>query len=356
MKKVRYVMVGFGALAEERLAREGFACDVRRFRPLRYAELVGATDIDPTREPAARALGLTWYATLDEVFGDDQVDAVCVATDNASHVELALQAMKAGKHAIVERPMATTVADAKRLNAFAKSKRLSLSVDQMMVYNAWNMAGRQAMAVGRIGKVEDCCYHIEVPYGLDAEEAATWRCARPDEMGGPVGDAAGHCFYVAEFMFGRRIAKLGAVYYPKTTKTKCEDGVYVRFSFADGQSGSARCAFCERRGGRAGRLTSLGYEIYGDQGVMRGYGTLSQLSGYSDDPVTMRLEIDDGRRILPLRPTKVIDIFQTVVESHAKSVLDGTPLAADEAVHNLALCAACHASAQKGGRIVSVKD
>ena len=354
MSKVKYALIGFGGIAENRVAKEGFACDAGRFRPLRFAKLVGATDLNPMRESAAKALGLAWYHSLDEVLADDSIDAVYVATNNLSHVPLAVRALKAGKHVIVEKPMATSVADARNLAKLAKSKGLSLTVDHMMVNNAWNVAGKAAMARGALGIVNDCRFHMEFAYGYDPAEAATWRCSKVEEMGGPIGDVASHCFYVAEFMFGKRIKRVGAVYYPKVMKIKAEDGAYVKFFFEDGMQGSVGCAFSEMRGGLAGTLTNLGYEIYGSKAAMRGYGTMFQLSGYTDEPIVQRLEIDDGRSVRPVRPAKIRNIYQTLIEGHAKSVIDGKPLTGDDAVHNLALCAACHASAKQGGKIISV--
>ena len=354
MSKVKYALIGFGGIAENRVAKEGFACDAGRFRPLRFAKLVGATDLNPMRESAAKALGLAWYRSLDEVLADDSIDAVYVATNNLSHVPLAVRALKAGKHVIVEKPMATSVADARNLAKLAKSKGLSLTVDHMMVNNAWNVAGKAAMARGALGIVNDCRFHMEFAYGYDPAEAATWRCSKVEEMGGPIGDVASHCFYVAEFMFGKRIKRVGAVYYPKVMKIKAEDGAYVKFFFEDGMQGSVGCAFSEMRGGLAGTLTNLGYEIYGSKAAMRGYGTMFQLSGYTDEPIVQRLEIDDGRSVRPVRPAKIRNIYQTLIEGHAKSVIDGKPLTGDDAVHNLALCAACHASAKQGGKIISV--
>ena len=52
--KVRYGLVGFGGLAENRVAKEGFACDSSRFAPLKKAQLVGATDLNPARQKAGR--------------------------------------------------------------------------------------------------------------------------------------------------------------------------------------------------------------------------------------------------------------------------------------------------------------
>ena len=58
MAKIRYVLVGFGGIAENRVAKEGYACDKKRFKPLKNAVLVGAMDLNPARQKAAEALGL----------------------------------------------------------------------------------------------------------------------------------------------------------------------------------------------------------------------------------------------------------------------------------------------------------
>ena len=208
----------------------------------------------------------------------------------------------------------------------------------------------------KLGAVNDSCFHMEFAYGYDPAEAATWRCSKVEEMGGPIGDVASHCFYVAEFMFGKRIAKVAAVYYPKVMKIKAEDGAYIKFFFEDGTQGSVNASFSEMRGGLAGTLTNLGYEIYGDKAALRGYGTMFQLSGYADEPVRQRLEIDDGKKVVAVKPAKIQNIYQTLIEGHAKSVASGKPLNADAAIHNLALCAACHASAKAGGKVVAVKE
>jgi predicted dehydrogenase len=354
MAKVKYALVGFGGIAENRVAKEGYACDVKRFKPLKTAQLVGATDMNPARKAAAEALGLKWYGSLDEILADKSVDGVYIATNNASHAALALAALKAGKHVIVEKPMATSVADAKKMNALAKKKGLSLTVDHMMVNNPWTVAAAKAVKGGALGKVNDSCFHMEFAYGYDPAEAATWRCSKIEEMGGPIGDVASHCFYVAEYVFGKKIAKVAAVYYPKVMKIKAEDGAYIKFFFEDGTQGSVNAAFSEMRGGLAGTLTNLGYEVYGDKAALRGYGTMFQLSGYDDEPIRQRVEIDDGKKVAALKPAPIQNIYQTLIEGHAKSVIAKKPLTGDDAIHNLALCAAAHKSAQTGGKIVAV--
>lgn len=355
MKKVRYAIIGFGGIAENRIAKEGFGCDRSRFNGLPNAELVGATDMNPARETAAKALGLKWYKDMDSIIADPEIDAVYVATNNMSHAQIAIKAMSAGKHAMSEKPLATTVADGSAMVRMAAKKRLSLSVDHMMVYNAFNQLAHKYVASGKLGKVGDSCFHMEFLYGADPKEAATWRCNKVEEMGGPVGDVASHCIYMAEFMFDSRIRQVQAVYLPKTLQIKAEDGAYIRFVMENGQTGSFKVAFCENRGGLIGTLSNLGYEIYGDAAVLRAYGAMFQLSGYKDEPYAIRMELESAGGLKPLRPRKFPNIYQQIIMRHAQSILDGKPLNAEDGLRNLRACLAIHKSARNGGRAYIVK-
>ena len=354
MSKIRYAIIGFGGIAENRVAKEGYGCDKTRFNGLEKAVLTGATDMNPARKEAAEALGLKWYDNMDAVLADPEVDAVYIATNNASHAALACAALEAGKHVIVEKPAATNVADAEKMVALAAAKGLSLSVDHMMVNNAWNIKAKEVMADGKLGAVNDSCFHMEFAYGYDPAEAATWRCSKIEEMGGPIGDVASHCFYVAEFVFGKKIAKLAAVYYPKIVQMVAEDGAYIKFFFEDGTQGSVRASFSGLRGGLGGTLTNLGFELYGDKAVLRSYGSMFQLSGHAGEPVRMRLELDDLGKVEEVPPAGIQNIYQTLIEHHAESVQNGTPINAEDAVHNLKLCAAAHESAQNGGKVIDI--
>ena len=115
------------------------------------------------------------------------------------------------------------------------------------------------------------------------------------------------------------------------------------------------CGYAPFEGKYAGTLTNLGYELYGDKAALRAYGTMFQLSGHPGEPIRQRLELDDGLKTSAVKPAAIRNIYQALIDGHAKSVLDGRPLDADDAIHNLAVCEAVHASARKGGRTVTVK-
>jgi len=360
MRKIRYAIIGFGGIAENRIAKEGFGVDEDCFVGHPQAELIGVADADPARQEAAAKLGLRWYGSVEEVIADARVEAVFIATNNRSHAPIAEKAIEAGKHCLIEKPIATTLQDARRLQELSRKHRLSLAVDHMMTENAYNQRARDLIRQGAIGQINGIVLHMEFCYGSTPQEAASWRCADPLEIGGPIGDVGSHCLYMAEFLLNSEIESLACVYTPKTLDIAVENGAFVQFSTKDGIQGTVRVAFNQPRGGVASTLTNLGYEVYGTQGVIRGYGTLFQLSGHAAEPVEVRLELEKSastEKIKPHGPLAGIDnapnIYQAVIAGHAQSILDGHPLDAADALHNLELILACYRSAENQGQTIT---
>ena len=350
MRKVGYAIIGFGGIAENRIAKEGFGIDAGRFAGHPHAALLGVTDKNVTRKEAAVRLGLTWYDSVDAVLDDPAVEAVFIATNNLSHAPLAEKAMRAGKHCLVEKPISTTLDDARRLVRLAEQQRLSLAVDHMMTENAYNRQARELVATGALGEVNDICLHMEFCYGSTAEEAAAWRCANPAEIGGPIGDVGSHCLYMGEFLLNSTVKSLSCVYTPKTLELAVENGAFIQFRLDNGIQGTIRVAFNQPRGGLGGTLTNLGYEIYATKGIIRGYGTLFQLSGHPDEPVPIRLELDRLTGTETIRVDPVRNIYQAAIDRHATCILNDQPLDGSDALHNLELVLACYTSADHQGR------
>ena len=97
--KVRVALIGLGRMGRIHAGNLAARC--------RSAELAVVADADPRRAAAAGAeLEVPWTTDLDEVFGDDTVQAVAVATPTATHGDLAVRAARAGKHVFCEKPIA----------------------------------------------------------------------------------------------------------------------------------------------------------------------------------------------------------------------------------------------------------
>jgi len=72
---------------------------------------------------------------LDSVFKDDSIDAVVIATPVATHFDLAIKCLEVGKHILVEKPIATTVAQVKAIGKLAKQKGLVAMVGHTFLFN-----------------------------------------------------------------------------------------------------------------------------------------------------------------------------------------------------------------------------
>ncbi len=350
MEKVRYAIVGFGGIAENRIAKEGFALDSARFRPIPNVRLVGVTDISVARKSAAKKLGLKWFDSVDAICESKDVDAVFIATNNLSHYPIAKQLMEARKHLIIEKPITTTLDHAKELIQLASKNDLSLAVDHMMIYNAYNDKARQIIQKGTLGDVNHIVLHMEFPYGFTKEEASTWRCSNPEEVGGPVGDVASHCMYMAEFLLEDTIASVQALYTPPVIEIKAENGAYITFITAKNTTGTIRVSFSEPRGTGKSTLLNLGYEVYGSKKTLSTHGTLFQLSGHSGEPIKLRLDID-GRESSNhrIKVKKEQNIYRMVVQNHARAIVKGPRSSGHDALHNLELVLRVHESAKANG-------
>jgi len=73
---------------------------------------------------------------VEAILNDNDVEAVVIATPVASHFDLAMRSLEAGKHILVEKPMATTVEEVEKIGKLAKKKELVAMVGHTFLYNA----------------------------------------------------------------------------------------------------------------------------------------------------------------------------------------------------------------------------
>jgi predicted dehydrogenase len=87
----------------------------------------------------------------EEVFRDDSIAAVVIATPVSAHYPLARRALESGQHVLVEKPMTRTVREAEELMALAEKKGLVLMVDHTFVYTGAVRRMKEVMEVGELG-------------------------------------------------------------------------------------------------------------------------------------------------------------------------------------------------------------
>jgi len=90
---------------------------------------------------------------FDEVLDDPEVDAVVVATPVHTHFEIASAALRAGKHVLVEKPLARTSSQCRELMSLAEAKGLTLMVGHVFLYNAAVRRVKDYITSGELGEI-----------------------------------------------------------------------------------------------------------------------------------------------------------------------------------------------------------
>ncbi len=127
----------------------------RNIREQRDGELLAISDLRPQRliDAASRYPGVKATTELYEVLSNPRIDAVVIATPVSTHYDLAMQALRAGKHVIVEKPMAMNSAHALQLMEEADRRGLILAVDHTFVYTSAVRKIRELVAGDGIGDI-----------------------------------------------------------------------------------------------------------------------------------------------------------------------------------------------------------
>ncbi len=118
-------------------------------------ELLGLCEMDPAKAAkfSERFPGIPTTADFDEVLADPRVGAVAVATPPRTHYGLVRRALEAGKHVLVEKPLATKVTDAEELVELAEARGLVLMPGHTFLYSPPVNKIHQLIGTGELGDV-----------------------------------------------------------------------------------------------------------------------------------------------------------------------------------------------------------
>ncbi|MEH2348503.1 MAG: Gfo/Idh/MocA family oxidoreductase [Nostoc sp.] len=128
---------------------------VRNFVEMPGVQVRTVSDFNPELLTKVQSRYPTIQVTKDcrDIFTDPQIDAVAIATPVSTHFELALAALQAGKHVLVEKPMTTTSEQAMRLIEEAEKRNLVLMVDHTFVYTGAVRKMHDLIATNSLGDI-----------------------------------------------------------------------------------------------------------------------------------------------------------------------------------------------------------
>ena len=128
---------------------------VRNFAAVEGAQVIAICDMDATRMALGkrRHPGVVITNEFQDLLKDKRIDAIAIATPVHTHFELALAALKAGKHILVEKPLAQTSEQVRRLIEEAERRKLILMVDHTFLYTPAVQKIRELIVEGALGDI-----------------------------------------------------------------------------------------------------------------------------------------------------------------------------------------------------------
>jgi predicted dehydrogenase len=128
---------------------------VRNFANSELSRVLGVSDLDPEKLAVGKRLYPKIATTSDfqDLLQNREIDAVAIATPVHTHYDLAISALKAGKHVLVEKPLATTSDQVRRLIDEADQRNLVLMVDHTFLYTPAVQKIRQLLLEDALGEI-----------------------------------------------------------------------------------------------------------------------------------------------------------------------------------------------------------
>ena len=182
--------------------------------------------------------------SLDDVLGDEKIDAVVVATEVPSHFVIAQKSLRAGKHTYVEKPLTLKAGDARELVKLGKEKGLKLMVGHLLEYHPAVGFLKENIERGKIGQAY-YMYTQRVNLGIVRQDENAWWSLAP------------HDISVICYLFGSEpvsVAAHGQCYLQKGI----EDVVFATIKFADGKMANIHCSWLDPH--KIRKMTVVGSE------------------------------------------------------------------------------------------------
>ena len=241
-----------------------------------YELVAGALSSTPEKsQRSGRALGLaddriySDYAAMAtaEAARADGIEAVAIVTPNHMHAPIATAFLKAGIHVICDKPVTTTLKDAKALRALATKQQRIFALTHNytgypMVRQARQMVKDGDLGTLRVVHVEYAQDWLTEPLEKTGQKQAAWR-SDPKQSGavGAMGDIGTHAYNLADYISGVELSELCADLNTFVKGRALDDNAQMLLRYANGARGVLWCSQVA-----PGNENGLAIRLYGSKG------------------------------------------------------------------------------------------
>lgn len=332
---VRWGIIGLGDIAENNF--------VPALKKARDAQLVsvfsrslekGKAFIAKHRVPRA-------YDKLDQMLADRELDAVYIASPNAVHAEQSIAASRAGKHVLVDKPMALTEADGERMMRAAEQHHVRIDVAYRQRYHAAHIEARRQVQTGMLGEIQLAKAQNFLggtrPYWA---RQPGWRNDPALSGAGSIVAQAVHSVDLLRYLMDSEITEVRCIT-DETPARPVEEMTLSLFKFANGALGHVESGAVVRRSDNDAVL-------YGGDGKISCLNT----QGRSEVPRVQEVVIEGGAAEIrvPFANDTWVTRTTPLIEAFQRFITDGTPtlMGAENGLRMIRIANAMQASSRHG--------
>ncbi len=308
-------------------------------------EIAGFFDlvVDRAQELVERYGGRV-YKTYEDMLEDETVDGVIVCTSNATHAEVTIKSLKAGKHVLCEKPLATTVEDGNAMDKTAKEVDRLLMIAQNQRMDIAHMKAKEIISSGVLGKViffkTEFSHSGPENWGVDKTKN-TWFFNKNAAILGAMGDLGVHKIDLMRWMLEDEFVNISAIVGAFDKKNTDGDPI--------GVDDNAICLL-ETSSGIVGTVTAS----WSNYGIVDNSTTIYCANGvikiYQTPKYLVEVTKKNGESIL----YKLSEQTRSgIVDAFADAVANGkeSPISAGDAVKTLKVIFAALEASESGNRV-----
>ncbi len=261
---INWGIIGCGGIARRRMIPALSLCKESR--------VVAVMDVNKTAaDEVAAEIGAKAYYTEADLLADPSVTCVYIATPVFLHKDQVFRAAAAGKHILLEKPIALSISDAEEMVAACKNAGIYLTEGYMMKHHALNCMAKDLVHSGGLGQVvyaraQLTCWYPDMP--------GVWRQDPKLSGGGALMDMATHSYDLLQYIIGSKVVEVFAYTANLTFKYPVEDSSTTLLRFENGAQATVEAFFNIPDAAGQGRM-----EIYGSRGSIQAEGTIGQMPG-----------------------------------------------------------------------------
>jgi predicted dehydrogenase len=287
--------------------------------------------------------GIRLDPNFETLLGDDQIDAIVLATPHSRHTSQVIAAAQAGKHVFCEKPFALTKSDAERAVAATKESGVTLGLGYNRRFHPEMTRLRRRIQSGDLGTIMHVEATMTFPNALSLSPEA-WRASRSETPAGGLTPMGVHAVDGMIDLCG----PIDTVYcqsFRRVVEIDSDDTTSMLFRMRDGMSGYL------------GTMTATGpgfsFQVFGSGGWVRLEG-MTHVAGASSEERRTRLfgtcKFQPAKGAAEVWEAERFDVTRAALDAFATAVSGGPdyPISTDEMIHGAAVTEAIVRASETG--------